>query len=302
MHVCETVEVAGLLCLGADRLLEDCPQISMQAITEYWSASRCRFDAWGRELRSLEQVSRRDLTPLIQPIAEEVFVGQVLTRTMAALATAHDRRYDCKKAGPIARNVVAAHAEGVARVRMLMRSRGQNTLDELHPVGNSVRRWTDLLLGYVAPLCSGPSVCSPAGHAIEFAFDPVRVQEFAYDSRLHTAPQVNTTPLLLASIRAAFGKDESNVPNPQLNRRIAGAALGLFGPEAFDSFGLLRSTLHARVERVSQDTLGLVEQLFQEPSKPKPSTPLPAPPPIISLPIRWRPIESDQTGDPSAES
>ncbi|MEM1304492.1 MAG: hypothetical protein AAGG46_06330 [Planctomycetota bacterium] len=265
MHVCETVEVAGLLCLNARPLLEDCGRVSEQAIADYWAASRCRMDEWGYALRGFEQFETCRLGD-IRPIADEVLIAQVLTRTLAAVAVAHDRRHGVDEAGPIARNVVASQAESVARLRSLLRSHGQRSLDPIKPLNERVKRWTDLLLGYVAPLCATPGADSPAGHAIEFAFDPCRVQEFAYDGALHESPNRSAWPLLQASIRSAFSAADAPPASPELNRRVAGAAIGLLGPEAFDSHGLLRSAFLSRVERVADDTLGLVEQLFDEPT------------------------------------
>lgn len=293
MQIRETIEVAGLICFNARHLLEDSPALSEEALSEYWVSSRCRLDNWGRRLRELAHSPRAGLPPdrqyHLQSLAEEVLLGRMLTRTVAAICVAHDRRHDHEEAGPIARNILAGHCEAVARLRPLMRAwwpKASCQYIDTQVLSSRCERWTDLLLAYVLPLCGTPGCHMPAGHPIEFAFDPVRAQEFSYDAQLHSEPSEGADKMLGVSLRLAFTPnthskalplDAMTTENDDLNRRIAGAVLGLFGPEAYDGHGLLRSTLQARLERTSDDTLGMIEDLFGDASTVR-----------VRPPARWR--------------
>jgi hypothetical protein len=52
-------------------------------------------------------------------------------------------------------------------------------------------------------------------------------------------------------------------PNADLNVAIAAAVIGCFGPEFFDSFGLLRSAWLERLQAVPDETLALIDQWCQ---------------------------------------
>lgn len=286
MHARELIEVSATLCLAARGLLEDSPRIGDHALAEYWAASRCRLDEWGRGLSRLANHSRgaADATADLETLAEEMLLSQVLTRSVAALCVAHDRRRERDDAGPIARNSLAGHDEALSRLRALVGAWWRPhspRAQRVRLLRNRSERWTDLLLAYVLPLCGSPGGRSPAGHAVEFTFDPTRAQAFAFDAPVHDAAPIAAT-MLIASVREAFAPADRSTTDRaplcgQFNRRIAGAALGLFGPEAFDGHGLLRSAWIARLERVADDTAGLVENLFQD-----------SPPAPFRAPERWR--------------
>ncbi len=295
MHACDLVETAATLSLSARLLIEDSPRLCEQALAEYWAASRCRLDEWGRRLSALAHHPRSpkenprqhgELGGDLATLAEDIVLSQPLTRVVAAVTVAHDRRHDTSEAGPIGRNVLAGHDESVGRVRAVADawwSSASSQATRLRRLTLRTERWTDLLLGYLLPLCGTPGDRSPSGHAVEFTFDPVRAQEFAYDAQTHAnhaGGLMAADKLLRASLREAFattGGGNQTSPTALFNRRLAGAAVGLFGPESFDGHGLLRSTWVARIERVTDDTVGMVEDLFRD------DTPAP-----FQAPARWR--------------
>lgn len=287
MQAKELIEVAATLCLGARGLLEDCPRICDQALAEYWAASRCRLDEWGRCLSSFANHSRQASEPQIDlmSLAEDLLLSQVHTRCLAALTVAHDRYTGRDDAGPIGRNTLAGHDEALGRLHALAgawwRSDSQRA-SRLRLLRRRTERWTDLLLGYVLPLCATPSARSPVGHVVEFTFDAARAQEFSYDAQTHVGSHGETiggaNPLLLAAVRESFASAASESLCGDLHRRVAGASLGLFGPETFDSHGILRSSFAARLERTTEETVGMVEDLFSEEAPRAP----------FQAPARWR--------------
>ncbi|TWT85542.1 hypothetical protein Pla123a_03490 [Posidoniimonas polymericola] len=273
MHAIELVDVAGVLSLGAQGLLDDCPQISQDALTEYWTSSRCRLDAWGRQLRRFASPGADLAGAEFRSLAEEVLLSEAHTRTLAALCVLHDSRWGGEQtAGAIARNVLAGHDEAVRRLKPLL---SQSPEKEFVHIQSRARRWTDLLLGYLLPCCSAPGSKSPDGHVIEFSFDPQRVVDFAFDAGAHSGHSaVDVQRLLSASLRMTLQGCYAEPVCGENNQRIAGASLGLFGPEAFDSFGVLRSTWVRRLEHTTDETLGMIDGLFAE-------KPLPAPTPAV---------------------
>lgn len=273
MQARELIEVAATLCLDARQLLEDSPRLCDQALAEYWAASRCRLDEWGRQLSRLANHTRAAADPRddLAALAEDVLLSQVHTRCLAAITVAHDRCHGRDDAGPIGRNTLAGHDEALGRLRALADAwwrTGSRPAARLRRLANRSERWTDMLLAYVLPLCGSPGVRSPSGHPVEFTFDPARAQEFAYDAQAHEGPAGQsigaTSQVLHAAIRESFATARADSPCGGFNRRIAGASIGLFGAEAFDGHGLLRTAWIARIERTADDTVGMVEDLFRD--------------------------------------
>lgn len=262
MHAIDLVDTAGVLCLGAHNLLEDCPHASQEAMVEYWTASRTRLDAWGRQLRAASDPGADLGAPEFVATAEEILLSQPHTRSVAALCVLHDERHGRDESGVVARNVLTGHQEALRRLRMLLAAQPSRELSELCA---KTQRWTDMLLGYVLPRSAESGVTNPQGLVIEFAFDAQRVVEFAYDARCHRArSHEGAERLLSAGIRLSLAGRYAAAANPEANRQIAGGSLGLFGPEAFDGFGLLRSTWSRRMERVTDETIGLLEDLLPD--------------------------------------
>lgn len=300
MHARELIEVAAALALNTRLLLDESPRLCEAALAEYWTASRCRLDEWGRRLRGLAnhpRVGTLEADNELEALVQEIQLSQVLTRTIAALTVAHDRRHHLSEAGAIGRNAVSGHDEAISRVRALTFAWWRASSPQAKWCRNLERRserWTDLLLGYILPLCPAAprqldeidySVVDFSGHAVDFTFDAARAQEFAYDANSHTAGGgtdgeqrlVSSSQMLGMAIRQAFATAESEPVTGDFNRRIAGGAIGLFGPEVFDDHGTLRSTWLQRMQRTADDTCGMVEDLFQEPRTNR-----------FQPPVRWR--------------
>lgn len=276
MHSRQLVEVAGLLSLRCGPLLKSGATLCSDTLSEYWIASRCRLDCWGRTLRLLGH-SRSAPPPdeagdLLIRLVEEITLSESLTRIVAAICSADDQRRSGEEAGPIGQNALDGHREAASRLRALVfawwpaespRSRHSRSLTK------QTERWTDVLLAYVAA----------SADVEQYAFDPSRLREYLYDVQTHGAESSQAASQLLAfGLRESFSTARQAPLNEDLNRRIAGSALALFGPAGFDGHGLVRPAWMLRAERTADDTVALLSRLFDDDDTPH----------GMRLPQRWR--------------
>jgi hypothetical protein len=256
----ELIEVAGLVAFHSRSLFTSMARLNDEAVGAYWLASRCRIDRWGYALRAYSQAAGSPSgNPSVRlvSLAEEIVVSEVLTRTVAALFHAHDQLHGRRESAPLGRNILAGHREAVDRLHAVTAawwSHEAACRRALESLELRCERWTDLLLGYLHEKCD----------VKEFAFDSQRVNDFAAD-HAGSRPQSQSYlcgNLLIASLRAAFADVGSASPNDDLHAQVAGATLGCFGSETFDSFGLLRSTWLDRMQRTMEETDALIGELF----------------------------------------
>lgn len=276
MHARQLFEVAGLIGLRSAPLLHVATPICSEALSEYWIASRCRLDHWGRQLRTLGHSHSAppsgEGNDLLLRLAEELTLSEGLTRVVAAVCRAYDTLVTDEEAAPIGFNTLETHRQTTSRLRALLFAWWPNDSAKARHARSLVKQtehWTDVLLAYV----------SLASDVESLAFDASRVREFAYDSQLHGADaSQSASQLLVHSLRSSFSAATQEPLNADLNRRIAGSALALFGEGGFDSHGLIRPAWMLRAERTADDTATLVERLFADEKTP----------PVSRLPARWR--------------
>ena len=265
MHARELVELAAIVSAHGPVLVRGTGQLSATSMEQYWTASKCRLDRWGRSLKGFVSYAeeageqrRRAQWPLVRGVLEEILTGEVLTRVWTAVLCAHDRHHGSNAAEPIARSVLVGHLEARHRVlTLLVRSpvidaEGAVKLNHLR---RRTERWADLLVGYLVGL----------EEVSQFAVDPARARDFAEDLRYRSNLRGGRQawPLVLASLRAAFGEGLCAVsPNADLNARIASSILACFQAELFDSTGLFRSLWLMRLANVTNDAQGMVEELL----------------------------------------
>ena len=268
MHVRQSIELAALVSSSAQTFVNHSGQLSRVGIEEDWTVSKCRHESWSRELKqhstrikSLRGRQARRLWESTRAVVEEILTSEILTRVWAAACCAYEQRRGTAEAAPIVRNVMAGHLEARHRALNLMVQGHGLRVEEavnLNRLRRRTERWTDVLLGNLMPDCA----------VDEFAFNPGRVRDFSD----HTAGQaVKSTRYqwLLASLRASYQRGLAPTsPNAELNSRIAAAILACFGPELFDSTGLLKSHWLARLDHTTNDTQGMIAQLLvlDEPS------------------------------------
>jgi hypothetical protein len=238
---------------------------------EYWSASKCRLDRWGRTLKAIA-ITTLPPTPTrrlahreyVRGVMEEILAGEVLTRVFSGLAAAFDRRRGREDAEIVARSVHLGQMEIRHRaLKLLLQAPGIRSEDalELNRLRRRTERWADLLLGYLV-----------LTHDVsEFAIEPDRARAFAADLRdeNRVAGGELAWQIMLTSLRTAFREAFSQTcPNGDMNARIAAAILGCFPAELFDSRGLFQSTWLARMLRVTDETQILIDDLFESQEQP----------------------------------
>ena len=263
MHARELVELASILSAQGPMLLRSAPRLSGQGVQQYWTASKCRFDRWGRNLKSFaadaaqaDAAAVRLKWPFVRGVLEEVLTGEVLTRVWTAVLCLYDRQQGGNEFESVARSVLIGHLEARHRVLMLL-VRGPGVDAEgavkLNHLRRRAERWTDLLVGHLAR----------HGDVAEFAIDADRALEFSRDLNFQTDQGGRQAwPLLQASLRATFKRGLAAVsPNEDLNAQIASAILSCFPGDLFDSTGLFRSLWLHRMSNVTSDVQGMIETL-----------------------------------------
>lgn len=259
MHARELVEIAGLASFHSDSLIEASDELCDDAMAEYWIASRCRLDHWGRSLRSLAHSetfpANLGKDALLQ-LAEEIILSGIHTRNLTALCFAHDKYYQRNETTSIARNLLEGHREAETRMLKLTQAwwgRDSPKSRHIRSLVIQSEHWSDIFLAYI-----GKSV-----NVDRWAYDVSRVREFAYDTPEHKARKSNSAWHLLAiSIRSNFANVTQPACQSELNRRIAGATLSLFSTKLFDSFGLMQSPWMLRAQRSTDETIGMIDQIL----------------------------------------
>ncbi|UUO05872.1 hypothetical protein M4951_21200 [Blastopirellula sp. J2-11] len=265
MHARDQVQLAALLATHAPFQIRTMNQISPKGLEQYWTHSKSRLDRWGRLLKdhseSIKEAPTAQLPghwDTIRPILEEILISDVLTRVWTALCIAFDRIHRGESSEATVRSVFIGHLEARNRALNLMvygRGLDADLAVKLNRLRRRTERWTDMLLGYV----------SVATDVKNMGFDNERVQEFSRDIREQARDGSHSAgwPLLLSSALDAFRSSTIDAPaHPHLNQRITAAIMSCFGPELFDSTGVIRPLWELRISNYADDTQTMVEQLL----------------------------------------
>lgn len=247
VHLAALIAAHGIMPVGA-RIDETAANLS-----RYWTASKCRQDRWQRRLRGGTGQTNDLLTGCdwrrLRPLIEEILLSEILTRVWTGFLVASDRSGATADAEPLARSVLGGQLEVRRRaLSLLVHAGGVPVSDALamNQLRRKAERWTDLLLGYLAPRLD----------LSDLAADPDRWRDFALDWR-DAAEQAEAPrwQLLHASLQEAFPVPlEPRSPNADLNERIAASILACFPGEAFESTGLFHSLWMLRL-RYATDAL-----------------------------------------------
>lgn len=255
MHARELVEVAVIAVTHANSYLaqEFNADDHARAWSRYWTISRCRLDRWNHALPA--SGTKTDRSP--RRICEEILTSEILTRAWTALncvapAASHSDQES------IARNIYLAHQEARNRVLKLLAHPELLSTDDsiaLNRLRRRCERWTDLLLAYL----------SQHGAVDEFAFDAERVRDFATDLREDGVfeGRAESWLLLLASLRNAFQQGYSTGSlNADLNKQLAAIVIRSIPAHRMHDMELPGAMWQVRLERLTSETEGLVNQLF----------------------------------------
>ena len=251
MQAHELADLAALVAVHGEQLVTVDAATMDGMLASYWKASRCRLDRWCRSLALATKHSnagpwtRNEIGTI-----EEILVGEILSRVVAALAVAHDEHHRAGESAPVARNIFNAHIDVKRRAMALVVAphRDHEQAEDFLALRRQSDRWSDLLLAYLAPHTT----------VDEFAADPSRVGDFAFDAREHLRSGASSdmaVTMVVAGMRSSLNPRSSHrSPNADLNLEIATALVGGFSPDFFDSHGHLRSTWLERLRRVPSDS------------------------------------------------
>lgn len=265
MHVRQLAELAAAIALEGHALIASDAEISAHSQEEYWAASKCRLDRWGRLLRRLAEAARVTVRPIalraerVRPVLEEIFVSELLTRLWTAVACGYDAARGRAECEPVARNIWSGHLEARRRLLALLADGRVITLPEalrLNKVRRRVERWTDMLLGHLASTVA----------IDEFCFEPARARDFAQDAGSAGAGKLRFVQqqLVLVSLRASLeGCLSPGSCNRDLNRRIGGAIARMLAEARVDAAALVPSLWLERIEQGACEAETLLARLWQ---------------------------------------
>ncbi|MEQ8849222.1 hypothetical protein [Botrimarina sp.] len=268
MHARCLVEIAAVLGFTAGPPLRRGDPLASDALAEYWIASRCRFDTWGRGLRRLghshSAPPSEEPSDLLTRLVEEILLSEVLARVVTGVAVLSDRALGREDASIIAASTLDGCLEAKRRLRSLLsawwppdapRTRHAETLRRLSS------RWSDVLL---ARLGSGSEFA-------RLATDRRRFTQSRRDTLEEDPAAARVAErLTLVAIREAMRGAGSPPVSAAQNERVGSAALGLLAAGSFDSFGLPRPAWMLRAERVVDETVGLIGLATEGPAEPNP--------------------------------
>jgi len=279
MHAHETVELAAFAATHGRPLVRKSPHLSSSHLNEYWMASKCRIDRWSQALASYEREAEHPTDqrrqcgwPRLVPVLQEIMAGEALVRVWTAVVTAHDRRRNRRENQALVRSIFLGHQgarnramrhllQRPPRVRWYRPSASDKTIAALEQCRRRTVRWTDLLVGYLI-----------VEHDVaEFAFEPVRAEDFAHDiQRVERAGAGRLAwSLTLSSLQNAFrGSSVGPTPNADLNGRIATSILGCFEPEMVEPIGAFRSLWTMQLLGTANEAIGMVDELLQLDQRP----------------------------------
>jgi hypothetical protein len=269
MQAREMVELAALASSQGPSLMQGSGTMSATGVEQYWAASRCRLERWGRSLKTLrtgntdEPKHGRRAAQLTRGcgVLEEILTSEVLTRVWAAVLTGYDRCHTSMECEPIGRSILVGHVEARNRaLKILVEGPGINSEEAvaLNRLRQRAERWTDLLVGHLGIACD----------LSEFAHDPVRAREFSTEL-VERKDNRHVWALVLASLRAAFRQGLSMAtPNADSNARIGASVMACLSADMFDCTGMLPSLWITRLTNTTTDAEFLIADLFTDDAKP----------------------------------
>ncbi len=265
MHCVLIADLAALVSQHGPAILYRRSTVPPQAMTQYWTSSRNRFELWHQTMaryRGAEQSG--DYLALRRwwrdhvVVLEEVLVTEMLTRVVAALAAGMEAESEADEISPITHAVHLTHLEARNRVQQIMLfGRGNSVQDavRLNRLRKGVERWTDAMIGRM-------SVRST--RTIQYANDRSRAAEYAKETRLFGAgPARNTATLLMnAAMHDTLRRRTTKAAAlPEANRAVAKSVMLMLRPDLFDSVGILKSLWVHRLQIGTERTDRVLDEL-----------------------------------------
>lgn len=275
MHARCLLEIAGVVGQTAGPSLRAGAPLASDSLAEYWIASRCRLDTWGRALRRLGHSQTlppgNEAGDLLVRLVEEITLSVVLARVVTGVAIVSDRAHGCDDAAVVAASTLEAHLDTKRRLRRLVTVWWPPASQRLRYADGLQRQasaWSDVLL---ARLGGGAGFASLVSDRQRHA----QARRDAQQEDTRAARLVER----LTQLGLRHGLTGARLPPvaAELNQRIGSAALGLVPAAAFDGFGLPRPAWMLRAERVVEEAVGLIG-LADKADEPADGNPVPLDP------------------------
>lgn len=264
MHCVLIAELAATMSQHGPAVLKGSDQVPAEAVSQYWSASRNRFELWHQTMaryRAAEEsgqaIQLRNWWTDHAGVLEEVLVTEMLTRVVAAIAAGLDRVQKVDEISPVTHAVYLSHLEASNRVQQIMLfGRGNSVTDavRLNRLRRAVEHWTDTMVGRVAV---------HSRELTEYAVDRDRALQFAAESRqfCHGVYHRTTTWLMNAAMTDTLRRRTSDHCSlPGANGAVASSVIMMLRPDLFDSVGTLKSLWMHRIG----STTGQADRVLQE--------------------------------------
>ena len=262
MHASQLAEIGSWIAAHSGNFAYGQKAQALDASNEYWTASKCRLQRWITALKMFEKdianpSPDHDPWPALEIIVQEILLSEFLTRIWAASVHFHDFYQGTDELRGLAHSTFISHIEARNRaVRLLLAGQGSNeaVFDRFNVLRRKMERWTDLFLSQIPKL----------EVARKFAFDQDRVADFYLEKPdQQDQASLRRQQVLMASFRAEMSANNQFAANPAFNRKIAAGILACFPSDRFDSNGLPKSARMLWLEKASDDTQALVNELFE---------------------------------------
>ena len=264
MQTHQLIELAAWTATNGAALIRTPAELSASGLQQFWTASRCRMDRWGRALNDLAagmpddpNATQQSVSAQVALVIEEILASEAFSRVSAAVLVSHDHQRDSGEYEPLARNLLLAQADIRQKaLKMLIHSPlldAQQAV-ELNRLRRKCDRWTDLFIGKLLL----------TDKVREFAVDLERAKEFAEGLLIKGSEQeTHAWSILLGSMRAAFQHCLSpHAPNADLNERIATGWLSCFPSELFDGRGLVPTLWLTRMSHTTSDAQAMIDEML----------------------------------------
>ncbi len=235
MHARDQFEIACWMAAHAADVIDGIDVPQTETIERIWLYHKNRANRWAIALKTFHEDLRCvrpdfDPWPALEIVLEEVLVSEGATRIWTALIVVLGELRGLDRISPVARSAFITHIESRNRaLRLLLEFQQMNpaAFARFNRTRSLVEKWTDLFL----------SLIPWTEIAIQFAFDPKRVQdherEQSEDGRELASERVRLW--LNAAEHGLSGQCRRWMANPDLNRRIVESLILMIDWGRFDS-------------------------------------------------------------------
>ena len=265
MHSALLVDLAAVVAEHGPAILYGRDSLTPEAMTQYWTATRARFNLWHQALGRYRRAEKTGSSIAILEwwndhveVMEEILVSEILTRVVAALGAGMDADASDEEISPVTHTIHLNHLEARNRVQQIMLlAHGKTAQDaaQLNRLRQGVESWTDVLIGRMSVRTREP---------IQYAINQDRAIEYAEEAthQGHGVVRRTSHSLMNLSMHDMIRRrTSSNTALPAANREVARSVMLMLRPELFDSVGVLKSLWMHRIENSADRTDRMLDEL-----------------------------------------